>query len=169
MLLGNYSYIGSGLNVRRWVSQEPVKCGNFCSIANNLVVYVDGNHNYNNFSTYPFKERLNFNCPITVCGKSAPVIGNDVWIGDNVTIQSGVTIGDGVVIGNNSVVTADVPAYAIACGNPAKIVKYRFTETQIRDLLELQWWNLDVEIIKTKLIPYLNDIDTVITQLKEIR
>lgn len=59
-------------------------------------------------------------------------IGNDVWIGSRVTILPGVTIGNGAVIGASSVVTKDVPPYAVACGNPAKVVKYR--ETNIREL-----------------------------------
>lgn len=69
------------------------------------------------------------------------VIGNDVWIGTNVYIKDGVTIGDGAIIGAHSVVTRDVPPYAIVVGNPGRILRYRFDEAMIERLLALQWWD----------------------------
>ena len=75
-------------------------------------------------------------------------IGNDVWIGCNSTILRGVKIGDGVVIGANSLVNRDIPAYAIAVGSPAKIIKYRFDKATINRLLELSWWNYSLDTIK---------------------
>src|SRR5437868_6782538 len=74
MNLGEHSYIGGGLNVRRWTSNEAITCGKFCSIASNLAMYVAGDHKYDTFSTYPFKERFGFNCPANCCGKGAPKI-----------------------------------------------------------------------------------------------
>jgi len=68
-------------------------------------------------------------------------IGNDVWIGTRALIMDGVTVGDGAVIGAGAVVTKDVPPYAIVGGVPAKIIKYRFSEKKISQMLELQWWN----------------------------
>lgn len=76
------------------------------------------------------------------------IIGNDVWIGCNSTILRGVTIGDGAVIGANSLVTKDVPPYAIVVGSPAKILKYRFEEPIIKALLELKWWDVPLSTIK---------------------
>jgi virginiamycin A acetyltransferase len=76
------------------------------------------------------------------------VIGNDVWIGCNSTILRGVTIGDGAVIGANSLVTKNVPPYAIMVGSPAKILKYRFDEPIIKALLELKWWDVPLAVIK---------------------
>ncbi|WP_285855697.1 CatB-related O-acetyltransferase [Paenibacillus camelliae] len=75
-------------------------------------------------------------------------IGNDVWIGCNSTVLRGVTIGDGAVIGANTIVTKDVPPYAVVVGNPGKIIKYRFDEETISRLLNLQWWLMDDSIIK---------------------
>jgi len=72
-------------------------------------------------------------------------IGNDVWIGDNVCIKFGVTIGSGAIIGLGSVVTQNVPPYAIMGGNPARVLRYRFSDEIIRDLLELEWWLLDIQ------------------------
>jgi len=68
-------------------------------------------------------------------------IGNDVWTGMDVTFLPGVTIGDGAVIAAGSVVTKDVPPYAIVGGNPAKVLKYRFTKKQIKKLLKIKWWD----------------------------
>lgn len=70
-------------------------------------------------------------------------IGNDVWIGDHVVVMGGVKIGDGAVIGSGAVVTKDVPPYAIVGGVPAKVIKYRFDEETIRELLDLKWWRYD--------------------------
>ena len=81
-------------------------------------------------------------------------------------VKDGVSVGDGCVIGSNAVVTHDLPPYAIAVGVPAKVVRYRFSEDIIKQLLELQWWSLpDEEIAK---LPF-NDVEACIEQLKEIR
>ena len=166
MNLGEHSYMGGGLLIRRWNSTEIASCGKFCSIANNLTLYMDGNHHHDTFSTFPFAEILGFDCPPSCYGKGAPVIGNDVWISDNVTIYSGSVIEDGVVIGGNSVVAGHIPAYAVVCGNPAKVVKYRCSEEQRKAMVELKWWDLPLEVIKTKLIPYIRDFDRVIAEIK---
>lgn len=77
------------------------------------------------------------------------VIGNDVWIGARVTLINGVKIGDGAVILAGAVVTKDVPSYAIVGGVPAKILRYRYNPEDISLLLKTQWWNKDIEWIKT--------------------
>jgi serine acetyltransferase len=78
------------------------------------------------------------------------IIENDVWVGAKSTIMSGVKIHNGAVVGACSVVTKDVPPYAIVVGNPATIVKYRFTEKQIKSLLEISWWDWTEDRIKTE-------------------
>lgn len=118
--------------------------GKFCSIGNDVRFYIGGDHPTAYVSTYPF--RLQFGLlgahedgiPAT---KGDVVIGNDVWIGNNATVLSGVTIGDGAVIGAHAVVAKDVPPYAVAVGNPARVVKYRFTTEQIERLMGICWWN----------------------------
>jgi acetyltransferase-like isoleucine patch superfamily enzyme len=79
--------------------------------------------------------------------KGDVIIGNDVWISSNVTIMSGVTIGDGAVIANNSHVVKNVEPYSLVGGNPARLIKYRFTQEQIEQLLEIKWWLWDDEKI----------------------
>ena len=78
------------------------------------------------------------------------VIGNDVWIGRRSIILSGITIGDGAVIAAGSVVTKDVPAYAVVGGNPARIIKNRFDDDTIAGLLEIQWWDWPMEKLKSE-------------------
>jgi acetyltransferase-like isoleucine patch superfamily enzyme len=76
------------------------------------------------------------------------LIGNDVWVGARAIILDGVAIGDGAIIGAGAVVTKDIPAYAIVGGVPAKIIRYRFNETQVSSLLVRSWWNEDLDILR---------------------
>jgi len=166
---GEHTYIGPGLDIKNWASQEKVKIGKFCSLGRNITIYIDGNHDYNNFTTFPFKEIFKWDCPLTVWGKKGPVIGNDVWIADSCVIFSGVNIGDGAVIAGQSVVTKDVEPYTIVGGNPARFIKYRFNEDIRKYMLELKWWDLDLETIRIRLLPFLGDIENFIIELKKIR
>lgn len=75
-------------------------------------------------------------------------IGNDCWIGENVFFSGGLIIGDGAVVLAGAVVTNDVPPYAIVGGVPAKVIKYRYDEDTIKFLLELKWWNKDIEWLR---------------------
>lgn len=83
--------------------------------------------------------------------KGDVVIGNDVWIGYGATIMSGVSIGDGAVIGARSVVTKDVPPYAIVAGNPGVVVKHRFDEQTVVDLLQIAWWDWSRPLVEARL------------------
>jgi len=78
-------------------------------------------------------------------------VGNDVWIGHNVTIMGGVTIGDGAVIGSGAIVTKDIPPFAIAVGNPAKVIRYRFSDEIIQELQKIAWWNWEYNKIENSL------------------
>ena len=119
--------------------------GNFCSIAKNVRFILDGEHNYHYVSTYPFKVRLlGEKCEALSHGPI--VIHDDVWIGERVIILSGVTIGQGAIIGAGSVVRKDIPPYAIFAGG--SIIKYRFPESVIEELLKLDYSQLNLETIK---------------------
>ena len=88
------------------------------------------------------------------------IIENDVWIGAHATIMSGVKISNGAIVGATATVTKDVPPYSIVVGNPAKIVKYRFSKKQIESLLEISWWNWTEDRIKTEAMNiWSNNID----------
>ncbi len=136
--MGRYSYIGKNNSVAN------TTIGSFCSIASYCAI-GGGAHPLNMVSTSPvfYQGRNGFNkhfssIPAEVNKKVE--IGNDVWIGEAVFINDGVKIGTGAVIGAHSVVTKDVPPYAIIAGAPAKILRYRFDEDTIQRLLDSKWW-----------------------------
>ncbi len=131
--------------------------GRYCSIAGRLAL-VGGNgfHQYNRLSTFPFSQRLPFsksNAAKTLFSDNAcfPIneicIGNDVWIGEDVFIAKNVKIGNGAVIAAKSVVTRDVPGYAIVAGNPAEIKKYRYSKEVIDMIEKIKWWEWPIEEI----------------------
>ena len=94
-------------------------------------------------------------------------IGNDVWIGQGCTIMSGVNIGTGAVIAAGSLVTKDVPEYAIVGGSPAKIIKYRFDGRTIDGLLNSKWWDLDPkELEKHSNLLFSNSINEFLDAIK---
>jgi acetyltransferase-like isoleucine patch superfamily enzyme len=164
---GRHTY--GTIHVRSWTdTSSKVTVGNFCSISDSVTVFLDGNHKMDSFSTYPFKEKLGWDIPPNNWGKPAPVIGNDVWIGSHATIMSGVKIGDGAVIAAHTVVTKDVPPYAIVAGNPGVIKKYRFPSETIAKLLQYPWWTLPDVLIKNTILPFYDSIDIVIQHLEEI-
>ena len=98
--------------------------------------------------------RNDWRCKISFNEHKPTKIGNDVWIGEFVTIVGGVNIGDGAVIATKSVVTKDVPPYAIVGGIPAKVIKYRFDEETIGALLQSKWWDLPDDEIGKKLAAF---------------
>jgi virginiamycin A acetyltransferase len=156
------------------------KIGNFCSISSGLKFTFYGRHNNQWVSTYPFyafykKWKCDNGKTVYNSGviddsrfQSAPiVIENDVWIASNVTVKEDVNIGNGAVVAMESIVTKDVPPYAIVGGNPAKIIKYRFSEEQIRELLKISWWNWTDEKITNFLPLILSDnVDKFIREAK---
>ena len=150
--LGRHSYAGDHA-IRAFLRTDAVvRVGNFCSIANGLLIIIDGNHFMEWGSTFPFSVRCGWGTAETCWGKETPTIGSDVWIGQNVTIYSGVHVGHGAVLAGNAVVTKSVPPYAVVAGNPAKIVKYRFSEPLIEKFLKSEWWDLPDEVIAHKLV-----------------
>tara|TARA_R110000744_G_scaffold6187_10_gene21742 strand:+ start:5930 stop:6550 length:621 start_codon:yes stop_codon:yes gene_type:complete len=126
--------------------------GKFCMIASNVTFIMNGaNHLSSSVSSYPFAI-FGKDWSHAMDGKSYPtkgntVIGNDVWIGYNATLMPGITIGDGAIIASNSTVTKDVTPYSIVGGNPAELIRKRFSEADIAKLLELKWWDWPIEKI----------------------
>ncbi|EGU32037.1 type B chloramphenicol O-acetyltransferase [Vibrio scophthalmi] len=119
--------------------------GSYCSIGSGAVFMMAGNqgHRHDWAATFPFFYQDN---PLFSQAQDAfqragdTTIGNDVWIGSEAMIMPGVQIGDGAVIASRAVVTKDVAPYTIVGGNPAKVIRQRFSEQQIAQLLEMKWW-----------------------------
>jgi virginiamycin A acetyltransferase len=144
--IGMYSYGGcfSSENI-----PSGVIIGRYCSFARNVYVF-NGNHPLSNRSTHPFfyNPYLGYVDDLLI-SRTILTIGNDVWIGQNAIILKSVSkIENGAVIGAGAVVTKDVPAFAVVAGNPARIIKYRFSEDKIKEITDSAWWNRDIEEIK---------------------
>ena len=127
--------------------------GSYCSIGSGASFIMAGNqgHKYDWISSFPFFYMSEFD----VFSKSQDgfqkagdtVVGNDVWIGSEAMIMPGVQIGDGAVIGSRALVTKDVEPYSIVGGNPAKLIKKRFSDDDIQKLQEMKWWEWDEETL----------------------
>jgi virginiamycin A acetyltransferase len=161
IIVGDYTYYDDFENVHNFEKNvkyhfdfvgDKLIIGKFCMIASDVTFIMNGaNHLSQSISSYPFAifgngwENAMENKSYPTKGNT--VIGNDVWIGHKATIMPGVNIGDGAIIATNAMVTKDVEPYTIVGGNPAKPIKKRFSDIEIKQLLELQWWHWDIEKI----------------------
>lgn len=151
VFVGDYVCLGKHTYVQHGSEVLSAQIGNFCSIGTNCHIGMF-EHPIENISTSSrlylrmLKDNEFYN---DIPGPAQ--IGNDVWIGSNSTILGGVKVGDGAVIGAGAVVTKDIPPYAVAVGVPAKVIKYRFSQEKIDQLLKIAWWNwTDEQIIENK-------------------
>ena len=165
LTIGEYTY-GTPTVIKYRGDKNRVIIGKFCSIADQVTIFVGGNHHIDWVSTYPF--RVVFDLPGKFqdghpVSRGDVIIGSDVWIGYGATILSGVTIGHGAVIAARSVVSRDVPPYIVVGGNPAKMIKRRFSDEQISALLEIAWWNWPLnDILASVDVLNQNDVDVFI-------
>ncbi|MEP3278088.1 MAG: CatB-related O-acetyltransferase [Stappiaceae bacterium] len=132
--------------------------GRFCAIATGIMFVMNGaNHAMTGLSTYPFNIFQNgweadFDIDTITAGlRGDTLVGNDVWIGRDARIMPGITIGDGAIIGANAVVATDVPPYAVVAGNPAQIVRMRFPDEIVGQLIDISWWFWSAEKIARNL------------------
>jgi len=168
------TYFDRNVNIISWSDEYLIHVGKYCSIGRDCNFFLHANHRPDWITTSsqllgpvtPEIASMHMGMGHPSC-KGDITIGNDVWIGAKSTIMSGVKIGHGAVIGSGSVVAKDVPPYAIVVGNPAKIVKYRFDEQQIEDLLSIAWWDWEESKIKEEsMILWSKDINYFIEKHK---
>lgn len=155
---GRGSYGIDGVELWGYGTSAALRVGNFSSFGPRCVALLGGNHRSEWTTTFPFPsfhpdaKKLvdlgNTDGPHAT-SKGDIVVGSDVWIGYGVTLLSGITIGHGAIVGARAVVAKSVPPYAVVVGNPARIVKYRFDNDTIAELLSLEWWKnwSDEEVI----------------------
>lgn len=147
--VGNYTY--GPINLENETDSQ-LKIGNFCSLATGVVFLLGLDHPTKNISTYPFKVKIAGKAvEEEAISKGDIVLEDDVWIGYRALIMSGVHIGQGAVVAAGAVVTRDVPPYAIVGGVPAKVIKYRFSQEIINDLLKVDYSKLDRKTVMDNL------------------
>ncbi|MEG4200188.1 Vat family streptogramin A O-acetyltransferase [Microcoleus sp. Pol12A5] len=160
IIVGDYSYYDDPIepenferNVLYNYGNDRLIIGKFCAIATNVKFIMNGaNHKLDGISTYPFPVFGNgwetaMNLLMELPSKGNTVIGNDVWIGYESLIMPGVKIGDGAVIAAKSVVVKDIPPYTVVGGNPAHPIKQRFSDREVAQLLEIRWWDWEIDKI----------------------
>lgn len=154
VIMGLYSNMGDNNQF------SNARIGRFCSLGSNICL-ISSNHPLDAVSTHhvfyksaehkqSYNEDYKFDDHIVREDGLSLLIGNDVWIGDHVIIKGGIHVSDGAVVGMGSVVTKDVPPYAIVAGNPARIIRYRFEAPVVAQLISSQWWNWPIDRIKEK-------------------
>ncbi|WP_201029897.1 CatB-related O-acetyltransferase [Latilactobacillus curvatus] len=144
--IGNYTY--GGIKIDYWGTQiERLEIGNFCSIAPDVRFILGGNHNYHTLTTYPVNVKF-FNESVEAYSNGPIIVDDDVWIGTGAMILSGVHIFQGAIVAAGSIVVKDVPAYAIVGGNPAKIIKYRFSQNTINGLLRINYSEINKDFFE---------------------
>lgn len=177
--IGNYTYYEDPIDSTKFEENcvlfnwqefgDKLIIGNFCAIANGVQFLMgSANHRMSSITTYPFSafggswEEIVPPHLSQLPHKGDTIIGNDVWIGRESLIMPGIHIGNGAIIAARSIVTKDIPSYAIVGGNPAKIIRMRFDNEMIESLEKLKWWDFDCDKLE-KWLPILcsEDIDKV--------
>ena len=131
------------IQVLRFSDCDSLSIGKYCSFAPDVKIILGGEHRKDWITTYPFSAlRPEFAFIQGHPHSKGPVqIGNDVWVGHGATILSGSQINSGAIVGAGAVVAGIIPPYAIAVGNPAVVIGYRFDAETIKELLEIKWWD----------------------------
>jgi acetyltransferase-like isoleucine patch superfamily enzyme len=147
------------------------KCiGAFSSISKNVMIGLD-DHPQTFISTSPAfyskRRRIANNCPTYTNHREMCEIGADVLISSNVLVMKGVRLGVGCIIGAGSVVTKDIPPYAIAVGTPAKVIRYRFDDEMITKLIESNWWENSSETL-SKVAQYADNPQLFLQELSKL-
>ncbi|MBP7736610.1 MAG: CatB-related O-acetyltransferase [Spirochaetes bacterium] len=158
--IGMYSEGGCFVLFNFTHTPPATKIGRYCSFANSIKVF-NANHPMNLLSTHAFFFNPWFGLvKEDILARTQLTIGNDVWIGHNAVIMPSVSrIGDGAVIGANSVVSQDVPDFAVVSGFPARILRYRFDPDTIKKIKESSWWDKSIRELSKNIKEFQKPFD----------
>jgi acetyltransferase-like isoleucine patch superfamily enzyme/GT2 family glycosyltransferase len=151
--VGARTYFAGTTSFRTWTSEERIRIGSYCSFADDVTICTGGGHSIDTASSFPF-EALVFGAPNPTRSYRTTrdtVIGSDVWVGTRVIIGGGIQVGHGAAIATGSVVLADVPPYAVVAGNPATILRRRFSRAVVDALLRIAWWDWPERVVLERL------------------
>lgn len=167
--VGNHSY--GTINVESFENTgESLIIGSFVSIAPEVTFVLGGNHQISAFSTYPLRAFFLENFSEEDAQTKGPIVVEDeVWIGQRCMIMSGVTLGKGCIVAAGSIVTKDVPPFAIVGGNPAKFIKWRIEENLVEERKELSLSRFEILTIKNNIdLFYEKTSNNSLSKLKKI-
>ena len=141
-------------NVLYAYGPERLVIGRYCALATGVrFVMAGANHPTAGVSTFPFAifggvwaERT-LDLVMAAPSRGDTIVGNDIWIGYNAMVMPGVRIGDGAIVAAGAVVSKDVPPYGVVAGNPARLVRIRFDDSDVARLLRAAWWDWPVELV----------------------
>jgi acetyltransferase-like isoleucine patch superfamily enzyme len=160
--VGFGTYCIEPYDFRTYIPGERIVIGKYCSIAAFTTILCGGHHRSDVASTYPFDVQLlhragwpdgyaaDPSINRSYQSNKPTTIGNDVWIGHGATVTGGVNVGHGAVVATRAVVFQDVPPYAIVAGNPARVVRYRFSKDIVERLLRIAWWDWPEETVRER-------------------
>lgn len=154
------------IRVLNWGEKELLLIGSYCSIAQEVMFVLNADHKINAVSTYPFCNKL-LKYGLEGLSKGNIVVGDDVWIGYRAIIMSGVNIGQGAIVAAGAVVTKDIPPYAVVGGVPARIIKYRFSDETIQEMLTFDYSSLTKKMVHKHIDDLYMDLSS--KTLKEIK
>ena len=156
----------SSLNFHVSDGVHNLQIGRYSSLAEDILFLMDVDKNYKQVCIGALSAFMGQSHDVKnkMKRKGQIIIQNECWIGNGATIMGGVTIHNGAIIAAASVVTKDVPPYAIVGGNPARVIKYRFDEQQIQDLQRIAWWNWRQDKIKNNAESFHRDVSEFISE-----
>lgn len=130
---------------------EKLIIGNYVSIASDSLFLLGTNHQTETITTYPLHSKLIGRTPLDALSRGPIIVEDEAWIGSNAIVMSGVSIGKGAIVAAGAIVTKSVAPYAIVGGNPAKVIRYKFSEEIVEELMSFRLMDVPVDWFKANI------------------